>query len=304
MDKHMQQHSTTKKFSVPSDNPIGVSKSLELTTTIGKLEQYKRNTEDALSWLEITESAVEDIGNIMHRARELAVSADGTKTPEDKQKIQAEIDQLTQQLVKLSNTTYAGKSIFTGYRTNQDLLKDDGTYNIDSNSNERMIYEVGVSERIEINTLGYELFGIIDPTSPTAKTTDLDTVNNKTEAQANPVPPAQPHQAQLIAVMKDFNDALEKDDIDRIQKTIGRIDNHMENILSIRGEIGAKTNRLEMTVNRIGKDTLNFTKLLSNNEDADMSEVIMNLKMDENVYRASLAATARAIQPSLLDFLR
>ncbi len=298
MDKHMQQHSTTKKFSVPSDNPIGVSKSLELTTTIGKLEQYKRNTEDALSWLEVTESAVEDIGNIMHRARELAVSADGTKTQEDKQKIQAEIDQLTQQLIRLSNTTYAGKSIFTGYRTNQDLLNDDGTYNIDSKTNERMIYEVGVSEQIDINTLGYELFGIIDPTSQTAKTTDLDVVNNTNGAEK------ETHKAQLIAVMEDFSDALKNDDIDRIQETIGRIDNHMENILSIRGEIGAKTNRLEMTVNRIGKDTLNFTKLLSKNEDADMSEVIMNLKMDENVYRASLAATARAIQPSLVDFLR
>jgi flagellar hook-associated protein 3 FlgL len=45
-------------------------------------------------------------------------------------------------------------------------------------------------------------------------------------------------------------------------------------------------------------------ELLSKNEDADMAEVIMNLKMEENVYRASLAGGAKIIQPSLVDFLR
>lgn len=39
-------------------------------------------------------------------------------------------------------------------------------------------------------------------------------------------------------------------------------------------------------------------------EDADLAQVITNLKMDENVYRASLAAGARIMQPSLIDFLR
>jgi len=292
LDKIQQKWATGKNFNVPSDNPIGVAKSLELTTAIARLGQYKKNAEDALSWLEITESAIDDVGSILQRARELAVSADGTETPEDKQKVQAEIDQLTEQLLQLANTTYAGKSIFTGYKTNQKLLDDDGTYHIDSKSDERMIYELGIGERIEINVLGHELFGIYDSASP-----DLDAVN-RGEAQAGT------HQSQLIAVLKDFSDALQNDDMDRINKTIERIDKHLENILSLRGEIGAKTNRLEMTIDRIEKDTLNFRELLSNNEDADMAEVIMNFKMDETVYRASLSSAARIIQPSLVDFLR
>lgn len=292
LDKIQQKWATGKNFSVPSDNPIGVAKSLELSTTIARLDQYKKNAKDALSWLEITESAIDDVGSILQRARELAVSADGTETPEDKQKIQAEIDQLVEQLLQLANTTYAGKSIFTGYKTNQKLLNDDGTYAINSLSGEQMIYELGVGEKIELNVLGHELFGIYDPASP-----DLDTVD-RSDAQAGT------HQAQLIALLKDFSDALKNDDMDRINKTIERIDKHMENILSIRGEVGAKTNRLEMTLDRIDKSILNFKELLSNNEDADMAEVIMNFKMEETVYRASLASAAQIIQPSLVDFLR
>ena len=49
---------------------------------------------------------------------------------------------------------------------------------------------------------------------------------------------------------------------------------------------------------------VNFTKLMSDNEDADMAETIMNLKNEENVYKASMAGGARIIQPSLIDFLR
>ncbi|MEN6351305.1 MAG: flagellar hook-associated protein FlgL, partial [Syntrophomonas sp.] len=46
-----------------------------------------------------------------------------------------------------------------------------------------------------------------------------------------------------------------------------------------------------------------FTSLLSKTEDANIAEVIMQLQLQENVYAASLAAGARIIQPSLVDFL-
>ncbi|HOL92687.1 MAG TPA: flagellin, partial [Clostridiales bacterium] len=68
--------------------------------------------------------------------------------------------------------------------------------------------------------------------------------------------------------------------------------------------VGARINRLELTMNRMLNDITNFTRLMSENEDVDMTETIMNLKNEENVYRASLAGGARIIMPSLVDFLR
>jgi len=78
----------------------------------------------------------------------------------------------------------------------------------------------------------------------------------------------------------------------------------LDRVISIRSDIGARTNRIELTLNRLQSDTVNFTQLMSQNEDADMAETIMNLKNEENVYKASLEGGARIIQPTLMDFLR
>jgi len=63
-------------------------------------------------------------------------------------------------------------------------------------------------------------------------------------------------------------------------------------------------NRVDLTSDRLDDDNVNFTKLMSKNEDVDIAESIMNLMNEENVYRASLATGARVIQPSLVEFLR
>lgn len=109
---------------------------------------------------------------------------------------------------------------------------------------------------------------------------------------------------QLMQDLDDFIDALRNDDTDKIDEFIGTVDNHLEGINAERSAIGAKTNRLEMILKRIDDDNINLTQLLSNNQDVDMAETIMLLKNAENVYKASLSAGARVIQPSLLDFLR
>ncbi|MCT4605031.1 MAG: flagellar hook-associated protein FlgL [Marinisporobacter sp.] len=297
MSKWNDQMATGKKFNKPSDDPIGVSKSLRLNTAVEELEQYKKNAQDVQSWLEITESAVADVGNILQRARELAVSADGTETKEDKQKIKVEIDQLKEQLIKVANTTYAGKYVFSGYKTDQQLLDANGKYNIASKNNEKMKYEIGIAESIDVNTLGHKLFGTIDA-NKLSDEAELDAVRKSL------VEGAKGKGAHLIAVFDDFSDALNNDDKNRISVAIERIGNHMKNVLSVRGEIGVKTNRMEMLVNRIDRDTINFTGLLSKNEDVDMGETIMKFKNDENVYRASLSVGAKVIQPSLIDFIR
>lgn len=91
---------------------------------------------------------------------------------------------------------------------------------------------------------------------------------------------------------------------DGVNNAIANLQNMMDKVLSIRADVGARMNRVELTLNRLDSDNINFTKLMSDNEDMDMAEVIMRLKNEENVYRSSLGGGARIIQPSLIDFLR
>ncbi len=112
--------------------------------------------------------------------------------------------------------------------------------------------------------------------------------------------------SQLITVFdKLISDLTEAPDGNTagINDAIARIQAQSSNINAIRAEIGVKSNRIDLTVNRILDDTLNLEGLLSKNEDADMAEVIMRVMMEENVYQASLSTGARIIQPTLIDFL-
>lgn len=82
------------------------------------------------------------------------------------------------------------------------------------------------------------------------------------------------------------------------------IDGSMNRMLSIQAEIGARTNRVEATETRVKEHTLDLKSLVSKIEDVDYAEAIIRLKSEESIYHASLSASSKIIQTSLMDFLR
>lgn len=287
MDKYQSQLATGKKIQVPSDDPVVAARALKLRTDVAEIEQYQRNIKDAQNWMDITESTLSNIGDVLQRARELAVQgANGTTTPDDTNKIKEEVSQLRTQLIHLANTTYAGRYIFSGFKTDAKLINDDpndpnfGKFNINVDNSESILYEIGIGDDINVNVPGGDLFNdgaAADPTNPPGK------------------------------MVEDFNQlisALAAGDHDAVSNLIQNIDDDMNNLLRVRADIGARQNRLELTANRLDSDNTNFTKLMSMNEDVDMAETIMNLQNEENVYRASLSGGAKIIMPTLIDFLR
>ena len=291
MENLQYQLATRKKFRVPSDDPIGASKSLKFSTDISKLTQYKRNAEDAMSWLDDTEAAMAEIDQVLKRAYELSVqTANGTYEGEDLIMVREEIEQLKEHLLQIANTTYAGRHIFNGYNTDKPLLiKDNGeiVYNTELKQDEIFQYNVGLAEKIEINTIGIKVFGVVQAGNYEY---DVD-VNNPSTKPA------------LIDVLDRFSQALAADDDSEIQKTISNLQASMEQLLSVRAEVGAKMNRLQLTTKKLDSQINNVKELLSYNEDVDVAEAIMNLSMAQNVYVSSLMTGAKIIQPTLAQFL-
>lgn len=289
-EKLQYQTTTGKKFRVPSDDPIGASKSLKFNTDISKIEQYRRNAKDAGSWMKETESALIEINEILKRTYELTnQAANGTNAPDDLEKIKAEITELKESLIQMGNTTYAGRSIFTGYKTDKELLNEDGTYKVSlGQDDEIFVYNVGVAERISVNTLGNKVFGSGPAGNPeyTTSVGEGDT-------------------PYLVAMFKKLEDALAIGvERENLQSSLTEFQDAMGNIMSVTSEIGAKTNRLTITSNKLESQGLNLEELLSFNEDISLSEAYMKLSIENNVYNASLAVGAKIIQPSLMDFLR
>lgn len=280
MESYQRKMATGKKISVPSDDPVVAARALKLRTDVSMISQYKTNVEDAMSWLEITESSLRNIGEILHKARELAVQGSSdTATAEDTEKIGQEVAQLKVQLVQIGNATYAGRHIFSGFKTDTKLLNDDGTFAIDVSNSESIMYEVGIGDTINVNVIAGQLF------------------NDGGEAVAGTT-------GKLIQNISEFITALNSGDKSLISDSIAKFDEDINNLLAVRASVGARYNRLELTNDRLENDLLNFTGLMSENEDVDQAENIMLLKNEENVYKASLSAGAKIIQTSLVDFLR
>jgi flagellar hook-associated protein 3 FlgL len=301
MDKRQMQVATGKRVHRPSDDPVAISRILKIRADLSEISQFQRNVDDALSWMETTEQAVAHVGDSLQRLRELTVQAsNGVLTNSETQKIKSEVEQIKDHIITLGNTTYAGRYVFSGKKTDQELFSADGNYNIPlgdafdpSRVDDIMQVEVGVGETLEINTLGIEIFDIVAPATVAAPPIE---VGDKNVSVADT--------PGIMAMIDAIVVKLESGDTEGLTNHLTEIDKYLNVNVTARAEIGAKSSRMEMISNRIADDNLNFRSLQSKLEDADMGEVTMELMNEQNVYRASLAVGARIIQPSLIDFLR
>ena len=130
MGKLQEQINTGKKVNRPSDDPVVAMKGMGYRMQVDKVAQYQRNLGEVHNYLDSSDDALDKVGQAMHRARELVTSAaNGTMTPEDKEKVQSELEQLREQIQDMANTKVGDKYIFSGTKTATPLYdKEHRTY--------------------------------------------------------------------------------------------------------------------------------------------------------------------------------
>jgi len=109
--------------------------------------------------------------------------------------------------------------------------------------------------------------------------------------------------SDMSGTMLALVNALEKNDSEGVGMLLENFDNAITMALEQRAWVGSTALRLETTDSRLVDLTLSFTKLLSEVEDGDLTQMITKLATYETNYQAALAAAARIIQPSLMNFL-
>ncbi len=117
------QLSTGKKVDRPSDDPVVAIRSLRLRSDVSQIDQYyKKNIKDAESWLELTESSAKQTVNaITKMINECETGASDQYTVEDKLVMVDNLKELKNEVYRTGDADYAGRYIFTGYRTNTSL---------------------------------------------------------------------------------------------------------------------------------------------------------------------------------------
>lgn len=135
------QMTTQKKINRPSEDPVIAIRSLRLSTELSKVNQYyERNIPDARSWMEVSETAISNMKDLVTDMRTRAVyGSTDTLTQDDRNTILNELESLQQQIYLEGNSDYAGRSVFTGFRTNKDLIftsdETETKYSIDEKFN-------------------------------------------------------------------------------------------------------------------------------------------------------------------------
>lgn len=123
------QMSSQKKIQRPSEDPVVAIRALRLRSTLSEVNQYyENNIPDAESWLEVTETALKNMIDIVGDIRTQCIAgANDPLTADDRKTILEALEKLRDQVYAEGNTTYAGRTVFTGYRTNQKLtfMEDD-----------------------------------------------------------------------------------------------------------------------------------------------------------------------------------
>jgi len=279
---------TGRKINRPSDDPVGITYSLRYRSELSINTRFQTNVDSALSWLDFCDTILSQAVDVLKRVKELAVQgANGTNPQVALDNIAGEMEQMKDQMLDIANSQFRGKYVFGGQQTDQkpypsgvdpkEVLTDQGTLD----------YIINTGIKLTVNLIGNDVFGY-----PPASTGVV--VN----------PPNSNEDDNVFNVLDEIISNLRNGNHAGVSAQIPLLESRMDKILTQRAEVGARVNRIELMEQRLKDLNLNLVTLQSKTEDADLEELIIKSKVNENVYQASLAVGAKIIMPTLVDFLR
>lgn len=180
-DKLNTQMATKKKINRPSDDPVVAIRALRLRTNVSQVTQYySKNSPDADNWLKVTEDALSTVSEVItDMIKQCTSGANEKLTSEDRVTILDALKSLRDEVYATGNADYAGRSVFTGYRTESTLkfiADTQKTYSITEHittNNIDTIKHVSVGELNSINDANFNSGGLESIVEQDVQTTDV-----------------------------------------------------------------------------------------------------------------------------------
>ncbi|MEU0555181.1 flagellar hook-associated protein FlgL [Dactylosporangium sp. NPDC006015] len=267
------QLSSGKLITKASDSPGGAVIAMQHRADVATLNQYSRNADDGMGWLDMADTALKSASTQMNRARELVLSglsSGSGGSPEAREAIALEVDNLRDSMINLSNTTYLDRPIFGGstpgtiaYDKNGDYQGDDGKINRTISGN----------ATVRVDTGAEDVFG------PEAGN------------------------GNVFKLLGSIADHL-RSNPSGLQSDLAEVDTAQKRIQAGLSGVGSRYNQVSEMQQTAQNRVIDLKAQLSDVEDIDLPKTITELALQQTAYQAALAATAKVIQPSLVDFLR
>ncbi len=277
--KAQERLSTLKVVNRPSDDPISMRGILDYRKRIASIDQYVRNIASAKTRVEVTESNLEKLHELLNTAKDIAKGSLG-EDEFGRHMAAEQVGNLYDQIRDIGNARLGGSYIFAGHATDtlpftKDEVTGEVTYNGDDGEQHTIL---GEGMTLRINAHGDEVFtgdGVADGEN-------------------------------IFDALKDLKDELESpvSDTGAIQDLIGRFNKGITQVERVLSQQSAAYKRLDQTEDYWNYLKFKFENVLSNTEGADEAQVTVELKAQETAYEMALASATNVLQRNLLDFLR
>jgi len=261
--------SSGKKVNVPSDDPAAASDLLRLRSEQRADTQHARNATDAGSWLQTVDTAITSAVSSLREARDRTVQGgNGALGITSKAALADEIDSLRDTLLAQANTTYVGRSVFAG--TSDSPTAFDPTDYSYSGTGSPVERRLSSTATVRVDGDGAAVFG----TGTDSVFALLDRISATLRADGDPT------------------------------NELAAIDDRLDSMLTELSSVGARHKNVLTTQDTMAAKNVETSSRLSDIEDVDLASIILELQSQEVAYKGALGASAKVLQPTLLDFLR
>jgi flagellar hook-associated protein 3 FlgL len=299
--------STLKRVMKPSDDPVGNVELLSIRSQNIDAGQYLRNLNFAQTQLSFAENVLEEITDLLTKAKELAIGqASSMYSPEIRESVAKEIHQIRQQMLSLSNKRAGNRYLFAGQKVLTRPFNQDGKYFGDTS---KINIEINKDVYVPINIHGEELFFSKEKKPIQKSDVDLKPPGVDLNAHIDVMRKPASEDSQEVPVsifdeLRALENALLTDNPQIIQGLLERIDESTERVVAKRTEIGALANTISNAETNIEKNKLLNESHKSKIEDADVTELFGDLQKEQAILKATYNASSKLMNQSLMDFLK
>lgn len=281
-ERSQSELATGQRILRPSDDPGGARRAMSLRAAMESRQQELRNAADAQGWLNNTDGQLQSAISRVRRVRDLTVNAATLQDPGQKQAIATEIRSIADELVGIANTRHMGRPLFGGFAADDAVTVAAGPP-VDvtflpaaDDPVEEVRRRVSDTEQVRVNVTAAEWLGA----SATEPGTDL------------------------ISTLHALAGEIVSGDQAATSGRLNDIDRAMDTIAASLADVGAAGNQVASATARAEDSLLTMRTELSDVQDVDVAQGMMELQIQEIGYQATLQALSQALPPSLVSFLR
>ncbi len=284
-----------KEFNKASEDVFSATTVINTNASMNKINTYLTNINNAKSELETADKALLTTLDSVHKTRELTVQALNLTSGEDEMVLIGEqVEQLIEQVKSLANTKYGQKYIFGGQVTGTAPFTDGPNtgeiqYNGSKDGSGARQIEIAEGVFIDVNLNGDDVFGYYYTGDHDKDGATPDTLEGQGLLQT------------LVTLREELRAGNQDKDV--INQKLADLDTDLGTLLEAQSTLGGILERLDVTEQIHEDDLINLTKTKSDAQDVDLAEAISDLTFQETVLQASLAVSARVIQPSIMNYI-